>query len=65
MAIEEGCGLPAQSLLHPDGGRNLRINPISVQVTYLQFSCVMDGIDKAGLSGRGTRVLLVGGDAKR
>jgi len=59
-AIEERCGLPAQSLLHPDRMGNLEIYPVSVEATYPQFSCVLGGVDKAGLAERGIRVSIVG-----
>ena len=61
--MEMRCGLAAGSLLHPDAEGNLEVHAASVDVSYSQFSCVMDAIGKAKLTDRGVKIIMSGEDA--
>jgi len=61
--LEVNCGLPAGSLLHPDADTALEISAVSASVSFSQFSCVMDAIQKKKLTNRGVKIIMTGEDA--
>jgi hypothetical protein len=62
--IERSCGVAEGSLLHPTSSGDLEVWSTSgADLAYAKFDCVWTAVQKAGLSERGIKIVLMGQDA--
>jgi hypothetical protein len=62
--IEQSCGVPVGSLLHPTRGGDLLVQPSASAIpSYSVYVCVMTGFKDEKLAEQGVRIILVGEDA--